>query len=180
MYGMVNKAIQDLLVNNYGESAWMRIREKSTLKDDFFVSMKSYPDEITFSLVASASEELGLSQEAILEAFGEYWILYTADEGYRNILNIYGKTLPEFLGNLNLLHEQITLVMPNLNPPKFSVEKMRTDLFLLTYESNRKGLKPMVYGLLIGLGKRFKIELSINELASTQADSSIGKYALSW
>jgi hypothetical protein len=61
--------------------------------------MKSYPDEITFSLVGAASEVLQLSPEAILEAFGEYWILYTADEGYKDILNIYGKTLLEFLAD---------------------------------------------------------------------------------
>jgi len=126
--------------------------------------------------VAGASEELGLSQEAIPEAFGEYWIFYTADEGY---LKYLWKDTTRVLGNLNLPHEQITLVMPNLNPPKFSVEKTYRSFFL-TYESNPKGLKPMVYGLLIGLGKRFKIELSINGVATKQADRSIGKYALSW
>ncbi|MFT7032564.1 MAG: hypothetical protein ACJA2S_001064 [Cyclobacteriaceae bacterium] len=180
MYGMVNKAIQELVTTNYGESTWNEIKEKSTFEDEYFISMKSYPDEITFSLVGAASEVLQLSPEAILEAFGEYWILYTADEGYKDILNIYGKTLPEFLGNLNLLHEQITLVMPNLKPPKFSVEKLNENEFVLTYESEREGLKPMVRGLLVGLGKRFDIELKIKESASTQADKHIGEYELSW
>ncbi|MFT4737896.1 MAG: hypothetical protein ACJAZM_002220 [Cyclobacteriaceae bacterium] len=180
MYGMVNKAIQELVITNYGTSTWEQIKEKSSFNDEFFVSMKSYPDDITYSLVVSASEVLKISQEAVLEAFGEYWILYTADEGYKEILNIYGKTLSEFLGNLNLLHEQITLVMPNLKPPKFSVENGGENAFILTYESEREGLKPMVRGLLIGLGKRFNVELNVKELASTQAEKRIGKYELIW
>lgn len=177
---MVNKAIQELVITNYGTSTWEQIKEKSSFNDEFFVSMKSYPDDITYSLVVSASEVLKISQEAVLEAFGEYWILYTADEGYKEILNIYGKTLSEFLGNLNLLHEQITLVMPNLKPPKFSVENGGENAFILTYESEREGLKPMVRGLLIGLGKRFNVELNVKELASTQAEKRIGKYELIW
>ena len=40
-----------------------------------FISNESYEDEITFELVAAASEILQLKQEDVLFAFGEYWIL---------------------------------------------------------------------------------------------------------
>ena len=62
--------------------------------------MKSYPDELTYNLVASASSILHLEQSTILEAFGEYWILYTAEEGYGEMLALSGSNLKDFLNNL--------------------------------------------------------------------------------
>ena len=118
MYGMVNKAIQDLVSTNFGEDKWLTIKEKVGFEDDFFISMQSYPDELTYDLVGAASEVLELDPAAILEAFGEYWILYTAEEGYGEMLALSGSTLAEFLGNLNLLHERITNIMPQLKPPR--------------------------------------------------------------
>ena len=72
---MVNKAIQDLVSTNFGEDKWLTIKEKVGFEDDFFISMQSYPDELTYDLVGAASEVLELDPAAILEAFGEYWIL---------------------------------------------------------------------------------------------------------
>ena len=121
MYGMVNKAIQDLVTSKFGEDKWITIKEKGEFEDDFFVSMQQYPDELTYNLVGAASEVLEIDAGSVLEAFGEYWILYTAEEGYGEMLALSGSSLPQFLGNLNMLHERITHIMPNLKPPKFSV-----------------------------------------------------------
>lgn len=180
MYGMVNKAIQDLVITNYDQTTWIRIKEKANFKDEFFVSMKSYPDQITYDLVGAASEILEIPADEILKLFGEYWILFTANEGYRDVLSIYGKNLGEFLKNLNLLHEQITMVMPNLQPPQFTSLEKDNNRHLLTYQSKREGLKPMVLGLLIGLGKRFDVNLNIEEDPETIEKANIGKYHLSW
>ena len=181
MYGMVNKGIQGLVVSKYGTNRWEKIKIKSGFKDGFFVSMKSYPDDLTYKLVKNTAIELSLSQESVLQAFGEYWILYTAEEGYHDILKIYGSKLPDFLMNLNTLHEQITYVMPNLKPPKFTCIQLEENKYSLTYESERVGLKPMVIGLLIGLGKRFKMKiLVIKESEETIEEKTNGIFTLSW
>lgn len=181
MYGMVNKAIQDLVKSKYGVDRWNKVKKRSGFKDDFFVSMKSYPDELTYKLVKITAEELSASQESILQAFGEYWILYTAEEGYHDILKIYGSTLPEFLMNLNSLHEQITYIMPNLKPPNFSCTQLEENTISLTYESERGGLKPMVIGLLVGLGKRFDMNtLNVKESEETIEEQSKGIFIISW
>ena len=52
-------------------------------------------------------------------------------------------TLKEFLGNLNMLHERITHIMPDLQPPKFSIKEIENNHVELTYESDREGLAPM-------------------------------------
>ena len=55
MYGMVNKAIADLVCSGFGEDKWEEIKAKAAIDIDFFISNESYPDEITYKLVGSAS-----------------------------------------------------------------------------------------------------------------------------
>ena len=82
MYGLINKAVRGLVLEIAGADAWSRIRHAAQVEDDDFISMEGYDDAVTYRLVGAASEELGLSPEAVLEAFGKYWVDYTADEGY--------------------------------------------------------------------------------------------------
>ena len=180
MYGMVNKALEGLVKEKFGEEKWHEIKRKSEFDEDFFVSMKSYPDSITYDLVGIASEVLEAPAEVLLEEFGKYWILYTAEEGYKDILEIYGSDLPTFLSNLNRLHEQITMVMPDLTPPYFQCEKIDESNFKLTYKSERKGLKPMVVGLLYGLGARFDMTITVEEQEGTVMHDNHGEYIVSW
>lgn len=161
MYGLVNKAIQDLVTKNFGEEKWNQIKNKAGFEDNFFVGMRSYPDELTYNLVGAATEVLEMPADQILKAFGEYWILFTADEGYREILKIYGSNMRDFLINLNNLHDQVGMIMPNLTPPKFTVKDLGPNHLELLYHSTREGLAPMVVGLLQGLGERFNQQCDI-------------------
>ena len=179
MYGMVNKAIQDLVTNNFGEDKWIAMKEKVGFEDDFFISMQSYPDQLTYDLVGAASEILEISAGDVLEAFGEYWILYTADEGYGQLLNLSGSDLKEFLGNLNMLHDRITNIMPDLEPPKFTVKEIGENKVELIYESDRDGLASMVVGLLRGLGKRFNKNCAI-EHKNLRSEFGKDTFIVSW
>ena len=38
MYGIINKAIQDLVTEKFGIEKWQEILEKSGIKEDFFIS----------------------------------------------------------------------------------------------------------------------------------------------
>lgn len=38
-----------------------------------------------------------------MQAFGEYWITYTASEGYEQLLESTGEILPEFLDHLDII-----------------------------------------------------------------------------
>ena len=77
MYGIVNQAIRDLVVDQFGIDKWSQIKELSGIHYDFFVSNEAYEDNITYELVGAASEVLQISSEQVLEAFGEYWVLKT-------------------------------------------------------------------------------------------------------
>lgn len=173
MYGLVNRAIQQMVTTQHGEEVWKRIKEKADLEDlDFFSTFQAYPDDVTHRLVAAASEELDLSGEQIMHAFGEYWITYTASEGYEQLLESTGETLPEFLNNLDNLHARAGLSFPKLQPPSFRCEHEGEQTMGLEYRSKRQGFAPMVIGLLHGLGKRFGTSVTVEQTASRDRGDS--------
>ena len=161
MYGLVNRAVEDLVRERFGAPAWERIKQRAGLDVELFISMDAYPDEVTYSLVGAASEELGIPAAQLLQAFGEYWILYTAEQGYGELLRMGGASLLEFLHNLHDLHSHVALTFPQLQPPSFWLSDSTEGSVRLHYQSTRSGLAPMVVGLLHGLGKRFNTPVAV-------------------
>ena len=164
MYGLVNKAIEQMVIEGYDEESWEAIKQKAEVDEDLFINMNSYLDDVTHRLVRAASEVLGLSSNAILQAFGEYWILYTAEEGYGELLKASGHNLPDFLENLDTLHARVGLSFPKLQPPSFQCSHQSQEGMHLHYHSRREGLAPMVKGLIHGLGKRFQTDVTIEQV----------------
>lgn len=60
------------------------------------------------------------------------------------------------------MHAGIDNNLTELRPPSLKCEETGPNTLLLQYRSHRKGLAPMVVGLLHGLGKRFKLKLEID------------------
>jgi hypothetical protein len=161
MYGLVNKAIQDMVVGKFGEAAWNRIRQAAGVEDEVFVAMEPYDDAVTYRLVRAASEQLGAPADSLLEAFGEFWTRYTAREGFGDLLQATGSNITEFLMNLDNMHARIGLMCPHLRPPSFRCSDVTPGSLTLHYYSEREGLAPMVKGLLAGLGKNFDVGVSV-------------------
>ena len=157
MYGLVNKAIQDLVCEKFGEDKWSEIKKMSGFEDDFFIGLQSYPDSLTYTLVKNSSKVLGADASFVLEAFGEYWVLYTVNEGYGDMMELAGDNLSDFLNNLDMLHHRLNNIMPNMVAPQFSTRNETSTSIELEYRSHREGMSPMVIGLLKGLGKRFNM-----------------------
>lgn len=160
MYGLVNKAVEQLVRSQFGDSTWYEIAKRANVEYTF-ISMDAYPDTVTYDLVEAASEILEIPAAEILEAFGEHWIQYTVDEGYGQMISMYGNSVHEFLQNMNNLHAQIRLILPELNPPTISCDFTESGDLLVCYESERAGLAPMLVGLLRGLGERFSTPVNV-------------------
>ncbi len=169
MYGMVNKAVYEMVVSNHGEEIWRKIKQRAGVTEDIFIGTEAYPDEVTYRLVEAASEILQLPADRILHAFGEHWVLETAVKGYSHLMNAGGGTIAEFLSNLPRLHDRVALIYPNLVPPLFAVTDRTTHSLRLHYTSHRPGLVPFVEGLLSGLGKRFNTPVRVT-LAQPRKD----------
>lgn len=155
MYGMVNRAIQDMVVRDHGEETWRAIARRADTDAEIFVSNRSYDDAVTYALVGAAAEVLGLPVRDVLFAFGRFWVLTTAREGYGQLLDASGPTLPAFLRNLPTFHTRVSLALPALRPPTFTVLEEGVSHLRLRYESERAGLAPFVEGLLDGLAEHY-------------------------
>ncbi len=170
MLGMVNKAIEDLAISIGGPQAWDAIRAKAGVDVVAFVSSASYDDDVTYRLVGAASEVFGLPPEAVLEAFGKHWILYTGREGYGALLTATGSTVPEFLRNLDAMHARVALTFPGLMLPTFEMDELDDRRTEVCYRSERAGLAPMVLGLLKGLGTLLDQDVEVAHVGSAPGE----------
>lgn len=180
MYGMVNKAVEDLVRTNHGDEVWQRIKDRAGIDVDVFVSTEGYPDELTYALVGAASEVLGAPAADILEAFGVHWVLHTAPDGYGAILDAAGKTLPEFLMNLNQMHTRVGMIFPELKPPRFECGEVTDRSMLLHHHTFRPGLGPMVKGLVLGLGKRFETPVRVEQVQDREKGADHDVFRVTW
>ncbi|MCP8968940.1 heme NO-binding domain-containing protein [Ectobacillus ponti] len=161
MYGLVNKGIEQLICDSYGEQTWEEIKKTAGVEAAGFVSMQPYDDQITYRLVEAASQVLGVPGEEILETFGTHWVIYTVQKGYGEMLNLAGDNFVDFVKNLDELHTRVGLLMPDLDPPSFEVEELGENRLIVRYYSTRRGLTPMIAGLLRGLALRFQVQADI-------------------
>lgn len=180
MYGLINRAVKGLVVERFGSDAWDRIRIRAGIDEEDFISMESYDDSVTYGLVAAATEELGLEASTILEAFGGYWVEYTAVEGYGELLNSVGDTLPEFLANLDQMHARVKMAFPDLKPPRFRVSDESEEGLMLHYFSHRPGLAPLVVGLVKGLADRFDRPVEVVSMRVGEGEDEHDAFRISY
>lgn len=161
MYGLLNRAIKDLVESSFGQPAWEQVVAKVGPSALDFIAMKMYPDELTYELVQAVSEVSGLSQNAVMDAFGEHWISYTGHVGHGDLIAIMGDDVITFLRNLDSMHIRIMSMFPELEPPKFVVQDLGGGIYEMDYYSHRPALWPVVIGMVRGLGKLLSQEVSI-------------------
>jgi hypothetical protein len=181
MYGLVNRAIEQMVCRDHGEAVWQAIRQEAGVEVEAFVSNASYPDDVTYRLVGAASKILQTPAEQILNGFGEYWVLHTALESYGPLMRAHGKTCKEFLLKLPAFHARVQLIFPELRPPEFECSDVTDDSLVLHYRTPRPaGLEPFVEGLLKGIGEMFgtPVTTKLLEDRSEGADHSV--FHVSW
>jgi hypothetical protein len=162
MYGLVNEGFRELVIRLSGVEVWEEICKLAGIEPEGFEPLCPYHDSLTYTLVNLASEKLQLSTEEILTRYGHYWITYTAESGYGEIMQLFGSDLRTCLMNLNRMHANMGAMMPKLSPPQFTVENTSHEELLLHYHSQRAGLAPMVVGLLHGLADKFGDKITIH------------------
>jgi len=140
MYGIVNKAVKGLITEQFGEKTWQNVKSRSGIMIDDFLSNEAYDDSVTYKLAGAAAEELGITVDQVLHAFGEYWILKTGMEHYGSLMEAGGNNLKEFLENLPNFHSRVMLMFPDLTPPEFRTSDAGENDIKIHYYSDRPGL----------------------------------------
>lgn len=172
MYGMVNRAIMDLVVASADQATWEAICERAGLASTKFSNTTVYDDSVTYDLVAAASEVLDLSPRQVLESFGRHWILFTGQEGWGPLFDMAGQDLRSFVEGLDAMHARVQASMPECRMPSFSVTTDANGSLDIAYQSERTGLEPMVLGLLAGLAEHFDEKWNIREVGENEDGSA--------
>jgi hypothetical protein len=180
MYGIVNKAIEELVVANFGEEKWEAIKKTSEIDIDYFISTEPYDDDITYKLAGAVSKEMNITVSEVLIAFGEWWILKTGKEKYGSLMSTGGDNLKDFLINLPNFHTRVMLMYPKLTPPEFLISEIEPKSVLVHYYSKRVGLQDFVRGLLQGLSKLYDTKTQIELLQTRDTGSDHEIFKVTW
>ncbi|QZA78938.1 heme NO-binding domain-containing protein [Deefgea tanakiae] len=180
MYGIVNKALEEMVCTRFGQPTWDKILRKAGLADEFFLSNEGYPDEITYRLVGASCEVTQLEAAPLLEDFGRHWVLETGRRSYGGLLEAGGSNLTEFLLNLPNFHARVNLIYPELKPPEFFSEALAPQKIQLKYYSHRPGLAHFVIGLLDGLGILFSTPVNVEQTKVRQSQDDFDQFIVWW
>ena len=180
MYGIVNQAIQGLVTENYGVEAWNKIKEKSNVKEETFLSNQIYDDNLTYTLAMAASEILNISLAKVLISFGEYWAVKTGNQKYGSLMKAGGNTLREFLVNLPNFHSRVMLMYPKITPPEFKITNETENSLHLHYFSEREGLTDFMYGLIHGLAKIYNVKVNVELINDKKKGHNNDTFLVSW
>jgi hypothetical protein len=180
MYGIVNKAIEELVIDKFGQDKWEEVKETSGVDIDYFISNEPYDDDITFKLAMAVAEVMSLSIRDVLRAFGEWWVLHTGKQKYSGLMEAGGSNLMQFLMNLPHFHNRVMLIYPRLTPPEFSTSHIEDSSIWIHYRSKREGLQEFVYGLLSGLSILYETPVSIELIQSRNSGSDHEIFKVSW
>lgn len=181
MYGLINMAIKQLVLDNFGESGWQKVLDEAKVKQTNFEMLTIYDDEITYKLVGGACAVTGKSAEEILKLFGSYWVKYAAGAGYEPLFKLFGPTFKECMMNLNRMHEHMGAMMPGLIPPQFDLEEeLGEKEVILQYSSQRQGLAPMVSGLIEALAQRYGITNLLVTQLERKPDIEAERFQIKW
>jgi hypothetical protein len=116
---MVNQAIEAMVTEKFGAADWEKVKEIAGVDEPAFVTMKQYPDSVTYALAGAVSTHSGMPLPDVLRAFGGYWIQYAKGGPWGKLMMSSGTDTYSLLAALDTMHARIALSFPDLRPPAF-------------------------------------------------------------
>ena len=166
MKGTIVKAMEKLVIKNFGITKWEECLELSGYEDDhIFMLGEDIKEDKVFELINNISKISGLTTQEIFDAFGEYWINDYAPKLYSHFYNF--KTSKEFILEIDKIHDRLTAEIKNAKPPHFEYSWKSDNVLIINYYSNRN-LIGLAISLLKGISKYFNENLTITKLNEKQ------------
>ena len=178
MLGLINDCAEQLVIQKFGIDSWHAIKEAAgcPIKDYGFEQHGHYPDSATVDIVVAAADALSVTVYDVLELFGQFFLEYTIDKGYDNLLRCQGSTLRLWLSNLNAMHDHLQSSLPAGNFPVFWCENCTTEdgAIILHYYSVRG---PLLASVVVGITEEvaktyFDVEIKMDKIATQGEDGS--------
>lgn len=146
MHGLVNKALQDFLVETYGREIWDAIRRDAGIEFDTFEPMMQYDAILTQRVLHAVTFRLVRTSAAFLEDLGTWLVTRPENDSLRRLLRFGGADFQDFLCSLDELPGRVKLAIPHFDVPLLHLnfpEKTKAALILTWPEVN---LTPVVAG----------------------------------
>lgn len=179
MYGIINVAIENYVLNNYGENTWENVKSRYGTDIDFLLTEQPYNEEVFYKLAVLLAEETGITVDEALFNFGEH-IMKTTREKYSGVLESRGNNLREYLISLPNFHNRIMLIYPNLSPPEFGISNIEDNSICVHYMYKKKGISSFVLGYLNGLILIFKEKATAQWLKTIESGQPQEVFKISW
>lgn len=166
MYGIIHNGAKDAVLALKGPDGWDRVAKRSGFNDQHLISAAHYDDDLTETLIMAISEELGMDREDALRAFGQHWITYITEVGYKDIIEMAGDSLELVLTYVDRMHSGLKSSLPHAKMPNFELLPSKGDTLMLSYRSHRVGYAPFVEGALHGLINYFNESRTVHVSSS--------------
>lgn len=145
MYGLINKALQAFLTENYGAALWSRVAHALGLGPEGFEAMLRYDDRLTEELIDTAACVLDKPRAALLEDVGAF---LATIEPLRRLLRFGGSDYWEFLFSLDELQGRGLMTLPDLELPELSLRSESGGRFVIEVRGPIAGWGAVMAGLL--------------------------------
>jgi len=160
MHGSFIVCLKEMIVSKFEESFWIEALEYAGLETTFRpISNQEIADETAIKLIKSTIKKLNLDERRFGEIFGNYWINEFARQKYFAFFDSC-KSVKEFLGQINIIHQKITSNLSKQNPPIFTISWENPGTAIIEYKSSR-GFIHIAVGLLKALGSYYYEEISV-------------------
>jgi len=160
MKGVICKCLQELVVEKFGKDKWEAILEKAGLpKNKVFTNVENVEDAQVLKLIDATCKVLGITPQQAADAFGEYK---------------EAKNAKDFLLKMDSVHERTAKSVPGAQPPRFKYQQKDDKTLVMIYKSKR-GLIDIMIGLIKGVGKYYKENLTVTKLGPDRVEIKFAK-----
>lgn len=167
MKGSIVKCIQSLVESKYDSAAWKKILVGAGIPEETrYMDIQNVPDETVTAIMKSAMQVSGLNWQQLTDAFGEHWVVVFTQDTYSPYYN-RSKTAKDFLLSMDQVHVAMTKSVPDAHPPRFEYE-WKDDKTLIIHYKSARGLVDLLPGLVRGVGKHYKENLTATKLDETR------------
>jgi hypothetical protein len=179
MYGIIYKAFEQYVIDNFDVKTWNVIISKSLFPMDTKTINQPYNDAITLEIAQIRAKHTNLGINKILLLLGEYVVKIT-NEKYLLIMGLRDNNLKDYLLNLPSFHNRMFLIYPKLTPPEFKVTVVNDTILMLHYYTSTPRMKEYIRGYLNGLAKAFESSVVIEHVVSKQSNKFEHVFKITW
>ncbi|SLN56986.1 Heme NO binding protein [Pseudoruegeria aquimaris] len=178
MHGLINRSIEIFLKERHGAELWQAVAQEAQVPDGSFEAMLRYEDGVTARVLAAAASRLSRSEAELLEDLGIFLVTSERTRVVRRLLRYGGVSYREFLYSLDDLRDRVWLAVPELEMPRFELQREGETGFHLICESPVPGMGHVTVGVLRALADDYGALVLLDESHGEDGRSDITVHLL--